>query len=169
VGCEAANLVGEVTPYSASLSPQQLQNLGSRAARRGQKLPIMAVVYTGQLSLRAKSHLDQVDQVCLWTWRPEDLQSLETNLEKLERLVANKPIFLGCYMYDFADRRPLPVELMQRQTEVGYQWLKAGRVQGLIFLATPNVDVDLEAVTWTRDWIARVRDEPLPHGRGSRP
>lgn len=165
----AENQVGKVVPYPASLSPRQLEDFGPRAVRRGQKLPIMAVVYTGQLSLRAKSHLDQVDQVCLWTWRPADLQSLETNLEKLERLVGNKPIFLGCYMYDFADRRPLAVELMQRQTEVGYRWLKEGRVQGLIFLATPNVDVDLEAVTWTRHWIAQVRDEPLPHGRGSRP
>ena len=100
--------------------------------------------------------------MCLWTWRPADLQSLEANLEKLERLVGNKPIFLGCYMYDFAERRPLPVELMRHQTETGYRWLKEGRVQGLIFLATPNVDVDLDAVAWTRQWIAQVGDEPLP-------
>jgi hypothetical protein len=166
-GWEAANLVGSVVPYAASLSPQQLRDLGPQAVRRGQRLPIMAVVYTGQLSLRAKSHLDQVDQVCLWTWRPADLQSLETNLEKLERLVGNKPIFLGCYMYDFAERRPLPVELMRHQTEAGYRWLKEGRVQGLIFLATPNVDVDLDAVAWTRQWIAQVGDEPLP-GNGTR-
>jgi hypothetical protein len=65
-------------------------------------------------------------------------------------------------MYDFADQRPLPVDLMQRQTEIGFRWLKEGRVQGLIFLATPNVDVDLEAVAWTRQWIAQVGDEPLP-------
>lgn len=157
---EARDSSGDVVPFEASLSPQELRALGQRAVR-GTKLPIMAVVYTGQISLRAKAHLAEVDQVCLWTWRPADLQDLEGNLTKLEKLVGDKPVFLGCYMYDFNDRRPLPVELMQRQTELGYQWLKAGRIEGMIFLATPNVDVDLEAVNWTRDWIARVGDERL--------
>jgi hypothetical protein len=31
----------------------------------------------------------------------------------------------------------------------------------MIFLATPNVDVGLEAVEWTRKWISRVGDEEL--------
>ena len=148
---EANNL----TPFEASLTPLELHALGQRQVR-GQKLPIMAVVYTGQVSLRAKLHLAEVDQICLWTWRPVDLQDLEGNLTRLEKLVGDKPVFLGCYMYDFADHRPLPVDLMQRQTELGYKWLKEGRIEGMIFLATPNVDVDLEAVAWTRQWIARV-------------
>lgn len=50
---------------------------------------------------------------------------------------------------------------MQRQTELGCEWLRQGRIEGIIFLATPNVDVGLEAVEWTRKWIARVGDEPL--------
>ncbi|MBM4091213.1 MAG: hypothetical protein FJ276_17595 [Planctomycetes bacterium] len=157
---EAAHLKGSVAPFDASLSPQELRAIAERKVR-GLKLPVMAVVYTGQISLRAKQHLAEVDQICLWTWRPDDLRHLEGNLTKLEKLALNKPVFLGCYMFDFADRRPLPVALMQRQTELGYTWLKDGRIEGLIFLATPNVDVDLEAVAWTRDWIARVGDELL--------
>jgi hypothetical protein len=31
----------------------------------------------------------------------------------------------------------------------------------MVFLATPNVDVGLEAVDWTRQWIAQVGDEDL--------
>ncbi|MBW3541072.1 MAG: exo-alpha-sialidase [Planctomycetes bacterium] len=160
---------GHVTPapgeeesqaFEASLTPEELRRLAQQKVR-GRTLPIMAVVYTGQISPRAKAHLAEVDQICLWTWRPEDLKDLETNLEALEKLVPDKPIFLGCYMYDFADRRPLPVEHMQRQTELGYGWLKQGRIEGIIFLATPIVDLDLEAVEWTRRWIAKVGDEWL--------
>lgn len=150
----------DAEPLEASLTPGQLREL-RRMKVRGGRLPIMAVVYTGQISQRAKAHLAEVDEVCLWTWRPENLDDLPANLADLEELIPGKPIYLGCYMYDFAESRPLPVELMKQQTEAGCRWLKAGRIQGLIFLATPNTDVGLEAVEWTRRWIAHVGDEPL--------
>ena len=152
------------TPLRASLSPEQLREI-RRKTVRGQKLPLMAVVYTGQISPGAKWHLDEVDQVCLWTWRPGDLEHLEANLAALEAMIPGKPIFLGCYMYDFHASRPLPLPLMQRQTELGYRWLRQGRIEGMIFLATANVDVGLEAVEWTRAWIARVGCEPLESKR----
>ena len=159
-GFDPGHLLGVVRPFRASLTPEQLHELGQRQVR-GRKLPIMAVVYTGQISPRAKWHLDEVDEVCLWTWRPAELKDLESNLTALEKLVPGKPIYQGCYMYDFDACRPLPVEAMKHQTETGFGWLKAGRTQGMIFLATPNVDVGLEAVDWTRQWIAAVGDQPL--------
>jgi hypothetical protein len=159
-GFDPESLLGVVRPFPASLTPGQLAELGERTVR-GRKLPIMAVVYTGQIAPQAKWHLDEVDEVCLWTWRPGDLKDLEANLTALEKLVPGKPIYLGCYMYDFDARRALPIELMKQQTESGFKWLKAGRIQGMIFLATPNVDVGLEAVEWTRQWIAQFGDEPL--------
>lgn len=164
-GFDPLGLLGIVRPFRASLTPEQLRQLGQRRVRGG-KLPIMAVLYTGQISPRAKWHLDEVDEVCLWTWRPEDLKDLEANLASLESLVPEKPVYLGCYMYDFHASRPLPLPLMKQQTETGYGWLKAGRIRGMIFLATPNVDVGLEAVDWTRKWIREVGDTPLPgHAR----
>jgi len=153
-------LLGVVRPFRASLTPEQLHELGQRQVR-GRKLPIMAVVYTGQISLRAKWHLDEVDEVCLWTWRPAELKDLEANLTALEKLVPGKPIYQGCYMYDFDACRPLPVDLMQQQAQTGLRWLHEGRTRGMIFLATPNVDVGLEAVEWTRQWIATIGDEPV--------
>ena len=110
----------------------------------------------------ARFHIAEVDQVCMWTWRPEDLKHLEANFAALEKVAPDKQLFLGCYMYGFYECKPLPVALMQRQVELGYQWLKAGRIAGMIFLATPNVDVGLEAVEWTRRWIHDHADQPLP-------
>ena len=147
-------------PLMASLSPAQLRELRSRGVRE-KWLPVMAVVYTGQISPRAKAHLDEVDEVCMWTWRSEDLKDLKSNFEDLEELIPAKPIFLGCYLFDLSAQRPIPVELMNEQTNLGYKWLKADRIQGMIFLGTPNVDVGLESVEWTREWIANVADEPL--------
>ena len=122
----------------------------------------MSVIYTRQIKDRAKAHLAEVDQICMWTWRPTDLKNLEANFVALERLAPEKQLFLGCYTYSFHESKPLPVKLMRRQVEQGYEWLKAGRIEGIIFLATANVDVGLEAVDWTREWIQANGDQALP-------
>ena len=56
---------------------------------------------------------------------------------------------------------------MQRQVELGCQWLKARRIAGMIFLATPNVDVGLEAVEWTRQWVRKNADQALPAAKAN--
>ena len=147
-------------PFRASLSPEDLRALRRRPLRGG-KLPVMAVIYTRQVKPRARAHIAEVDQLCLWTWRPDDLKHLEANFAALEKIAPGKQLFLGCYMYDFHACKPMPVALMQRQVELGYQWLRTGRIAGIIFLATPIVDFDLEAVEWTRQWIRARGDEVL--------
>ena len=159
-GFSADGVLEDGVRYSASLSPEQLHALGERRYR-GRKLPITAVVYVRQISPWLRPFLDEVDQVSLWTWRPADLDRLPENLAALEKLIPGKPVLLGCYMYDFDQRKPLPVERMKMQVELGRCWLCDGRIAGMIFLATPNVDVGLEAVEWTRQWIKRVGDEEL--------
>jgi hypothetical protein len=147
-------------PFKTTLTPADLRALRERKVR-GLNLPIMSVIYTRQIKERAKAHLAEVDQICMWTWRPADLKNLEANFIALEKLAPGKQLFLGCYMYDFHESKPLPMEQMRQQVEHGYRWLKAGRIEGIIFLATANVDVGLEAVDWTREWIRAHGDQVL--------
>ena len=93
--------------FTASLSPAELRALGQRKVR-GRKLPIMAVIYTMQVKPQARAHIAEVDELCLWTWRPEDLKNLESNFVALEKLAPDKRLYLGCYMYDFHTCKPLP-------------------------------------------------------------
>lgn len=147
-------------PLPASLSVADLDAIRSRTVR-GESLPVMAVIYTRQIKARALPHLNAVDQLCLWTWRPDDLRNLEANFEALERLVPNKELFLGCYMYDFHEGKPLSVDRMKHQTQLAHHWLQENRIQGIIFLANGIADVGLEAVDWTRQWISEHGDEKL--------
>lgn len=148
-------------PFRASLSPEELRILRRRQVR-GARLPLMAVIYTRQVKPGARAHIAEVDQLCLWTWRPADIEHLADNFAALEQLAPDKQLFLGCYMYDFHESKPLPVALMRQQVELGHQWLKEGRIAGMIFLATPNVDIGLEAVEWTSRWIQANGSERLP-------
>jgi hypothetical protein len=162
-----APAAGPTRPFRASLTPDELRAIRTRPVRGGH-VPLMAVIYTGQVCPAARAHLAEVDQVSLWTWRPVNLKNLESNFAAMERLTPDKPIFLGCYMFDFSGNKPLPVELMKEQVRLGYAWLKSGRIAGIIFLSTGTVGVGLEAVAWTRDWIRVHAPEPLP-ARASRP
>jgi hypothetical protein len=164
-GHEALQAVRGIVPpdsesFPASLSVAELNEIGRRTVRRD-SLPVMAVIYTRQIKARALPHLNAVDQLCLWTWRPDDLKNLEANFEALERLVPGKELFLGCYMYDFHDGKPLSVAQMQHQTKLAHRWLREGRLKGIIFLSNGVADVGLEAVGWTRQWIIDHGDETL--------
>jgi hypothetical protein len=149
-------------PMPASLSPEELRNLRGRLVIDDRRLRLSVVVYTTQISSRAKHHLQYVDEITLWTWQPKDLMHLEENLAKLESIAPEKNVVLGCYIFDFSgNAAPLAVEQMKHQVELGYRWLQQGRIQGMIFLASPICDLDLEAVDFTRKWIAEVKDLPL--------
>jgi hypothetical protein len=125
----------------------------------GRPLKLGVTLYTHQLDMPLTPYLALCDTVSLWTWKAPDLRDLESNLTKLEQLAPQSSKLLGLYMYDYGQRQPMPVEWMERQCELGLQWLRAGRVAGLIFLATCIGDLELEAVEWSRAWIARVGDE----------
>ena len=88
-----------------------------------------------------------------WTWKGEQLAQLEHNLPRVQELAPGKRIMLGCYLWDYGAGKPMPLELMQHQCRLGLQWIKEGKVQGMVFLASCICDLGLEAVEWTRDWI----------------
>ena len=65
------------------------------------------------------------------------------------------------YFYDFGERRPLTVGQMAGQVDDGLRLVRSGEVQGLCFLSSSVMDESLEAVEWTRRWIADRGDEAL--------
>jgi len=76
-------------------------------------------------------------------------------LLRLERVAPNSARLLGCYMWDYGKKRRMPLDLMQHQAEFGLELLQNGRIEGIIFLASCICDLELEAVEWTRNWIAQ--------------
>ncbi len=149
----------------ASLSVEDLRQLRKRLTVGGRKLDLGVTLYVSQLDPRITAHLQQCDVVSLWTWESANLAHLEENLAKFQALMPGKRVLLGLYMWDFSDaRKPMPVELMKKQCGLALRWLREGRIEGMIFLATNICDMNLEAVHWSRRWIAEVGDQPLGEG-----
>ena len=140
---------------------ESLNTIQKQLTVADRKLDLWVVLYNHQLEHPVGQHLETCDVVTFWTWNASQLIELEKNFTHAEELAPSPRKVLGCYMYDYGDRQPMPIALMQHQCEIGLQWLRDGRIDGMIFLASCICDLELETVEWTRDWIQRVGDEPL--------
>ena len=146
-----------------ALTVEELQNIRSQLSVSGRRLDLMVTVYTHNLDLpSARKYLELCDKASLWTWEARNLVNMENNFEKFEKLIPKTGKLLGCYMWDYGTHQPMPVDLMEMQCNTGLYWLKEGRIEGMIFLASCICDLELEAVEWTRRWISKTGDEPLP-------
>jgi hypothetical protein len=145
----------------AALTIDELRALREELTIGSRKLDVWVTLYTYQLDQPLAQYLQLCDNVTLWTWKAEDLDQLETNFEKTRKLAPDSRITLGCYMWDYGTHKPMPVDAMRRQVERGLNWLEAGRIQGIIFLASCICDLNLEAVEWTRRWVQNIGDRKL--------
>lgn len=146
---------------TAHLTLDQLQELQQkRRTPDGSTLPLYVVVYTHQLELPIQDHLKYCDKITFWTWKSGDLVNLRQNFERLEALAPNHPKLLGCYLWDFGNKAPMPLDRMKQQTQYGYRLLQEGRIEGMIFLEHGVCDIGLDTVKWTREWIAEVGEKP---------
>lgn len=144
---------------SGALAPEELDQLRKRLVIDGRRRDLYVVVYTHMMHLPLAKHLRYCDKITLWTWRSDDLKDLKRNFERLEKMAPKHGKLLGCYMWDFGAKRPMPLERMKRQCALGLEWLRQKRIEGMIFLANTVCDLELESVEWTRRWIAEVGDE----------
>jgi hypothetical protein len=145
----------------ANLSLDELKDLRRELVINGRRRDLFVVVYYHNLKRPVKPYLELCDKITYWTWQARDLTRLEEGFRSLEELVPDRPKLLGCYFWDYGSNQPMPLELMQKQCRAGLEWLRAGRIEGLIFLGNTVCDLDLPAVEWTRKWIAEIGQQPL--------
>jgi hypothetical protein len=145
----------------AALPADRLRELRDHLTVGGRQLRLWAVLYEHQLEKPLTPYLELLDLVSFWTWDSNQLPGLEANLERLEQVTGPCGRVLGCYLWDYGKKKPMPLDLMRHQCETGLRWLRQGRLEAMILLASCVCDLELEAVEWTRDWIARVGQQPL--------
>jgi len=142
--------------------PDELNTMRKQLILDNRRLDIWVTLYTHDLGLpNLGEYLKQCDVVTYWTWRAEELSTLEQSMDRLEQLCPTCRKVLGCYMYDYGDQRPMPVQLMRNQCELGLKWLREDRIEGMIFLASCICDLGLGAVEWTCEWIKEVGSLPI--------
>ena len=139
---------------SAAVSLARLREIRNKIEQINRKCDIGVTLYTHQLNPAIRRHLDLCDVVSFWSWTADDLAKLPENFAKYQEIVPNKRTLLGIYMWDFGQSKPLPMDLMKMQCDTALKWLKTGTIEGMIFLASNICDMKIEAVEWSKRWIA---------------
>ena len=125
------------------------------AAARNMKLGVVLYADSNGVKGEYKDVLDLCDEVTFWFWCGKNVGTIEAQVAKLKDLVgAEKPILLGQYMYDFGGKKPLSGTDMETQLAATSRLLSQEAIDGVIFHCTPLVDMDLDAVRVSKEWIA---------------
>lgn len=146
------------TEARANLAVAELEKVARERTVAGRRLDLSMVIYSNQLHPSIAQHVDLVDTVYFWTWKARDLVNLEANFAKYRQIAPQKPTLLGIYMWDFGEKKEIPIPLMEHQCRLALEWLKQGQIDGLIFHCTPLCGMKFEAVEWSRAWIAKHAD-----------
>ena len=144
-----------------ALTPKELDYVRSKLRGEGREQEVWVTLYRHDLKFDLSEWLRLVDVVTFWTWQAKDLATLEDAFAQAEKASPKARRVLGCYMWDYGDHKPVPLPLMQKQCRLGLEWLKKGRIDGMIFLASCICDLNLEAVEWARNWIREVGAEKV--------
>lgn len=143
------------------LTVEQLREIESRRHLPDRTLDLMTILYSHQLDAPIDEHLPLCNQVSLWVRDSADLSHLPAALDRLQRRAPRDEIYLGCYLWDLGPRAPMPLDRLQRQCEQGLEWLVTGRIQGIVALASCYCDLQIDTVTWLRQWVREVADIPV--------
>lgn len=142
-------------------SAEEILQFSQKLKSAPRPLDFWGVLYSHDLDLPIADYLEHFDAVTFWTWHAADIPKLEDEFARLEKTMPNIRKLLGCYMWDYGACRPMPVEFMEHQCQIGLKWLKEGRIEGMVFLASCICDIGLEAVEWTRRWIAETAEQKM--------
>lgn len=146
-------------------SPEKVKNLFANVRTELDKavrpMEMWSTCYVEQLKEFPAEVFTPMDGIIIWNLNVDGINTLEEGFSEYEKLLPNKRKMLGIYIYDYRQRRAVPDELMEKQCELGLEWLKSGRIEGMVFLTNCVMGVGLTSEYWLRDWIDKVGDEEL--------
>lgn len=142
-----------------------LESVTTTLAKACRPMELWATLYISNLETEVwKSNpafWEHFTGLSLWTWEYKDLPKLKENFEKVKECFPRKKLYLGVYIYDYTSGEPVPDDMMELQCEFGLEKLKAGEIEGIIFLTNCTMGIGLPSEYWLRTWIDKVKNTKL--------
>ncbi len=143
-------------PEKISAIKQKLINATKR------QTDLWVVWYDREINLPIQEYLPNFEVVTYWTWYGQNLKELDVFLDRMIEATPGKRRLAGCYMWDYGNAQPLPVELMQHQLDVYLDYINKGLLEGIVLCSNCIADIGLPTVDVTRAWLAKHRSDVIP-------
>ena len=126
------------------------------------KLDLWVVWYKKGLVWPVEEYLKEFDGITYWNMRTAaERFSLRADLDKMLSMTPGKKHMAGCYIWNYGEGKALTVEEINFELEVYREYLKNGKIDGIIFCSNCCADVGGAAVDHLRQWIKNHGDEDV--------
>lgn len=150
------------TDRLARISLERLKEIRQQLHALSPARELWVVIYEAFLAENYAPYLAQCDAVTFWTWNSEkNLPRLEENLQKVFELSPGQKHLGGLYLYDYGNSREIAPELLKKQCALYADYLKSGKLQGIIICSNCIADIGLAAADYVRDWVKEVGEEEM--------
>ena len=141
------------TPESLSAIKEKLHTAGKHP------IEMWVVYYTMNESENAWTLSRIFDGVALWFWHETTAEDFEKKCaEYFERTKGQKHM-IGCYLYDFGNKREISPEAVVYQLNRNKEFLKQGLIDGFILHTNGVADLGYAAVAAAKEWMEKNGDE----------
>lgn len=152
----------EGTDKLARLSLERLESIRQKLHNLTPALELWVVIYEAFLSESYAPYLAKCDAVTFWTWNGEkNLPRLKDNLERVFELSPAQKHLGGLYLYDYGGSKEVSLELLKNQCDLYADFLRSGKLQGVIVCSNCIADIGLPAADYVRNWIREVGNEEM--------
>ncbi len=148
----------------AHFTPDRLLEVKKRMVEgAGRNLDMWVVCYEDKLINvpNIADYLNAFDVISFWTWRGCELDRVQQNIDRVRELAPGKRVMAGCYMWNYGEHCPLTIDQMKQQTDLYLDYLKAGKIDGIVVCSNCIADLGIECVAWMRNWIREHRNDVI--------
>ena len=115
-----------------------------------------------KLEYPVDDYLRVFDGITYWNMlAPKEKNELRDDLDRMISRTPGKKRMTGCYIWNYGEGKPLTPDELKFECETYYEYLKAGKTEGIIFCSNCCADVGGPAIDFLRGWIREAGEEEI--------
>ena len=145
---------------------ENLWKVREKLHRNGARpLKMWMVLYTKEFGINFdkdeefKRYIEPFDGIIMWTWRESWVPLINEKFEVFKELTPNNRRMLGCYLWNFGERRPATRDAVLWQLDRYREILYSGEAEGVVLHTNTMADLDLDAYDAVIEWLEKHGDE----------
>lgn len=107
-------------------------------------------------------YIEPFDGIIMWNWYESNYKDIPWKFDVFKKMTEGKRRMVGCYLWNFGEKKPATGEAVKKQLEWYRQWLLSGEIEGVVLHTNTMADLDLEAYDAAVEWMRQHGDEELP-------